>query len=50
MFVVKVYTDDNSVICLFKVKEFSDEKFAVTYANDMLECGFAVEVYLRISF
>lgn len=50
MFVVKVYTDNFGVICLFKVKEFSEEKFATVYAEEMLECGFAVEVYQRILF
>ena len=50
MFVVKVYTDENSVLCLFKVREFSEEEYAIAYAHDMLEMNFAVEVYQRISF
>lgn len=50
MFVVKVYTDNYGVLCLFEVKEFSEEKFATVYAQDMLDCGYAVEVYQRISF
>lgn len=50
MYVVKVYTDDNGILCLFKVKEFSELKCAVAYAHDMLEYGFGVEVYQRISF
>lgn len=50
MFVVKVYTENYDVICLFKVREFSEEECAIAYANEMLEKGFAVEVYQRISF
>ena len=50
MFVVKVYTDNYGVLCLFNVIEFSEEKNATAYANEMLEKGFGVEVYQRISF
>ncbi len=50
MFVVKVYTDNYSVLCLFKVKEFPYKEDAVTYAQAMLENGFGVEVYQRITF
>lgn len=50
MFVVEVYTDNYGVLCLFKVTEFSEEKSATVYAKDMLECGYAVVVYKRISF
>ena len=50
MFVVKVYTENYGVLCLFKVKEFSEKEFATAYANEKLEDGFAVEVYQRITF
>ena len=50
MYVVKVYTDDIGVLCLFKVKEFSEKEAAASYAVDMRKMGFAVEVYQRIIF
>ena len=50
MFVVKVYTDNYGVLCLFKVREFSEKEYATAYANEMLENGFGVEVYQRITF
>ena len=50
MYVVKVYTDNYGVLCLFDVREFTAKDSAVEYANTKLEKGLAVEVYQRISF
>ena len=50
MYVVKVYQETNGVLCLFKVREFSEKKYAIAYAQDLLEMGFGVEVYQRVSF